>query len=106
MAGKVLVLCATGKLGGGVASGLKAAGFDVSGTTRGNKAGLEKKGIKPIVANYTVRADVDRAIKESGATSLVVRVCSSAACERVCAPWLGRDTSLTRNPPRSSSLTT
>ena len=45
----------------------------VYGTTRaaGGAAKLERKGIKPIVANYVERADVDRAIKESGATALV-----------------------------------
>ena len=72
-AGKVLVLQATGKLGGGVARGLKAAGFDVYGTTRSKKgaAALEAAGMHAVVANYVKRADVDRAIKESGATKLV-----------------------------------
>ena len=70
--GKVLVLQATGKLGGGVAKGLKAAGFEVYGTTRSKKgaAALEAAGMHAIVANYVVRADVDRAIAESGATKL------------------------------------
>ena len=71
--GKVLVLQATGKLGGGVARGLKAAGFDVYGTTRSAKgaAALEAAGVHAIIANYVVRADVDRAIVESGATKFV-----------------------------------
>lgn len=69
---KVLVLCATGKLGGGVARGLKACGFDVYGTTRGGEAALTALGITPIKANYVVRADVDRAIRESGATAIVL----------------------------------
>lgn len=70
---KVLVLQATGKLGGGVAKGLKVAGFDVYGTTRSKRsaAALEAAGMHAIVANYVVRADVDRAIAESGATKLV-----------------------------------
>jgi len=70
---KVLVLCATGKLGGGVAAGLKSLGLDVYGTTRsaGGAASLERKGIHPIVANYVVRGDVDRALRESGASVLV-----------------------------------
>lgn len=71
---KVLVLCSTGKMGKGVARGLKDSGLDVYGTTRTAKSGaaLTKYGIKPIVANYIVRADVDRALKESGASVLVM----------------------------------
>ena len=69
---KVLVLCATGKMGYGVVTGLKAAGYgEVYGTTRGSKGRLEKAGVKPIIANYVVKADVERAIKESGAKSLI-----------------------------------
>lgn len=70
---KVLVLCATGKLGLGVSCGLKAAGFDVAGSSRGAKgvALLGAKGIRGLQANYVVRADVDRAITESGAKKLV-----------------------------------
>jgi uncharacterized protein YbjT (DUF2867 family) len=69
---KVLVLCATGKMGYGVVTGLKAAGFnEVYGTTRGSKQSLEKAGVKPIIANYIVKADVERAIKESGAKNLI-----------------------------------
>ena len=69
---KVLVLCATGKMGYGVVTGLKAAGYgEVYGTTRGSKGSLEKAGVKPIIANYIVKADVERAIKESGAKNLI-----------------------------------
>ena len=71
---RVLVLQATGKLGGGVARGLMATGlFEVYGTTRSAKgaAALEAAGVHAIIANYIVRADVDRAIAESGATKLV-----------------------------------
>ena len=73
MAETVLVLCATGKMGLGVARGLKDKGFDVYGTTRSSSKSpvLTSYGIKPIVANYIVRADVDRAIAESKATSVV-----------------------------------
>ena len=69
----VLVLCATGKMGFGVSRGLKDSGLDVFGTTRnkGGKAKLEKIGVKPIIANYIVREDVDRALRESGAKQLV-----------------------------------
>lgn len=71
---KVLVLQATGKLGGGVVAGLKAAGYgEIWGTTRSAKgvASLEKKGVKGIVANYVVKADIERAIKESGAKNII-----------------------------------
>jgi hypothetical protein len=72
-ANKVLVLCATGKAGKGIVHGLMARGFEVFGTTRSaeNGAGLEKLGAKPIVANYVVGADVERAVKESGAKQMV-----------------------------------
>jgi uncharacterized protein YbjT (DUF2867 family) len=70
---KVLVLCATGKAGKGIVQGLVARGFDVFGTTRSAKNGavLEKLGAKPIVANYVVGADVQRALQESGANQMV-----------------------------------
>jgi len=71
---KVLVLCATGKAGKGIVQGLVAkGGFEVYGTTRSaeNGAILEKLGVKPIVANYTIGADVERAVKESGARQMV-----------------------------------
>ncbi len=62
---KVLVLCATGKAGKGIVQGLVARGFDVFGTTRSAKNGavLEKLGAKPIVANYVVGAEVQRALQ-------------------------------------------
>jgi uncharacterized protein YbjT (DUF2867 family) len=72
-ANKVLVLCATGKAGKGIVQGLVARGFEVFGTTRSAKNGavLEKLGAKPIVANYVVGADVQRAVNESGAKQMV-----------------------------------
>lgn len=69
---KVLVLCATGKAGSGISCALKDANFDVYGTTRKNADVLRRRGIKPIVANYTIRADLDRAFAESGAKRVVV----------------------------------
>lgn len=68
----VLVLCATGKAGKNISRALKESGFDVYGTTRGNTEGLARDGVKPIVADYTVRADLDRALAESGAKRVVV----------------------------------
>ena len=70
---KVLVLCATGKAGKGIVAGLVQRGYEVYGTTRSAKSGavLEKLGAKPIVANYVVGADGQRAVKESGAKQLV-----------------------------------
>lgn len=69
---KVLVLCATGKAGKNISLALKDAGFEVYGTTRKATEGLSRMGITPIVANYTVRADLDRAFAESGAKRVVV----------------------------------
>jgi len=68
---KVLVLCATGKIGRNVSRALKEKGFDVFGTTRNAKNSLEAKGIHPIVCNYTVREDIDKALQTSGAKKVV-----------------------------------
>ena len=68
---KVLVLQATGKAGRNIALALKDAGFEVFGTTRSAKNNLASKGITPVIANYTVQADIDRAIKESGAKKVI-----------------------------------
>ena len=68
---KVLVLCATGKVGRNVTRALKEQGFDVYGTTRSANNSLEANGIHPIVCNYTVREDVERALTESGAKKIV-----------------------------------
>ena len=64
---KILVLNATGKVGRNVCRALIESGFDVYGTTRSNKNDLVSQGIKPVVCNYTVRTDLDRAFKQSGA---------------------------------------
>jgi hypothetical protein len=68
---KVLVLQATGKAGRNIALALKNAGFEVFGTTRSAKNNLASKGITPVIANYTVQADIERAIKESGAKKVI-----------------------------------
>jgi uncharacterized protein YbjT (DUF2867 family) len=73
MAGdKVLLLCATGKIGSNAATALKEAGFDVYGTTRSASNKLASKGITPVVCNYTQRDDLDRAFKETGAKKVFV----------------------------------
>lgn len=71
---KVLVLNATGKTGRGVCKALTDAGFAVYGTTRSPTSGaaLTAAGVTPVVANYTVRADLDRAFAESGAKKVFV----------------------------------
>jgi hypothetical protein len=53
---------------------LKEAGFAVFGTTRTAKSGkrLADAGIAPVTANYTVRADLDRAISETGCKKVFV----------------------------------
>jgi uncharacterized protein YbjT (DUF2867 family) len=73
MAGdKVLVLCATGKIGRNATTALKEAGFDVYGTTRSANSKLVSRGITPVVCNYTERGDLDRAFKETGAKKVFV----------------------------------
>ena len=69
---KVLVLNATGKVGRNVCRALLEAGFDVSGTTRSPNNPLTSQGVKPVVCNYTIRTDLDRAFKETGAKKIFV----------------------------------
>ena len=71
MSEKVLVLCATGKIGVNSCRALKEAGFEVYGTSR-SKGAIASQGIYPIVCNYTVREDLDRAFVESGAKKVFV----------------------------------
>ncbi len=69
---KVLVLCATGKVGRNVCQALAEAGFAVYGTTRTSPEKLRQQGVTPIVCDYTKAEDLDRALAESGATKLFV----------------------------------
>jgi uncharacterized protein YbjT (DUF2867 family) len=69
---KVLVLNATGKVGRNVCRALMEAGFDVYGTTRSSNSPLAGQGVKPVVCNYTIRADLDRAFEQSGAKKVFV----------------------------------
>ena len=69
---KVLVLNSTGKVGRNVCRALLEAGYEVYGTTRSGKSTLAGGGVKPVVCNYTVRADLDRAFAESGAKKVFV----------------------------------
>ena len=71
-ADKVLILNATGKAGRSVCRALVEAGFEVSGTTRSANNRLAGQGVKPVVGNYTVRADLDRAFQETGAKKVFV----------------------------------
>jgi len=69
---KVLVLNATGKVGRNVCRALREAGFDVHGTTRSSTSPLASWGVKPVVCNYTSRADLDRAFERTGAKRVFV----------------------------------
>ena len=69
---KVLVLNATGKVGRNVCRALLDAGFEVYGTTRSESSSLASQGIKPVVCNYTVRADLDKAFKQTQAKKVFV----------------------------------
>ena len=68
----VLVLNATGKVGRQVCRALREAGFDVHGTSRSAHNALQALGVKPVVCNYTVRADLDRALVQTGARKMFV----------------------------------
>jgi uncharacterized protein YbjT (DUF2867 family) len=72
LAEKVLVLNATGKVGRNVCRALLEAGFEVYGTTRSPNSPLAEQGVKPVVGNYTIRADLDRAFQQTGATKVFV----------------------------------
>jgi uncharacterized protein YbjT (DUF2867 family) len=73
MAGeRVLVLCATGKVGRNVCLALVQAGFDVYGTTRSQSPYLASIGVTPVVADYTKRSDLDRAFSETQARKVFV----------------------------------
>ena len=72
MSNKVLVLCATGKIGQNSTTALKEAGFDVYGTTRNSNNSLGLRGITPVVCNYTVRVDLDNAFAATGAKKVFV----------------------------------
>jgi uncharacterized protein YbjT (DUF2867 family) len=69
---KVLVLNATGKVGRNVCRALVEAGFEVYGTTRSSNSPLASQGVTPVVCNYTIRADLDRAFKETAAKKVFV----------------------------------
>jgi len=71
-ADKVLVLNATGKVGRNVCRALLEAGYDVYGMTRSPNSPLASQGVKPVVCHYTIRADLDRAFKETGAKKVFV----------------------------------
>jgi uncharacterized protein YbjT (DUF2867 family) len=70
MAGeKVLVVAATGKTGLNIVRALVEKGFDVYGTSRSQRGAdkLKSKGATGLVANYCVKADLQRCFTESGA---------------------------------------
>ena len=69
---KILVLNATGKVGRNVCLALREAGYDVFGTTRSAKNTLASLGVKAVVCNYTLRADLDRAFAQTGARKVFV----------------------------------
>ncbi len=69
---KVLVLNATGKVGRNVCQALLDADFEVYGTTRSDNSSLASQGIRPVVCNYTVREELSRAFKETGAKKVFV----------------------------------
>lgn len=69
---KILVLNATGKVGRNVCRALREAGYEVHGTTRSNKSPLAGLGVQPVVCNYTLREDLNRAFAQSGADKVFV----------------------------------
>jgi uncharacterized protein YbjT (DUF2867 family) len=69
---KILVLNATGKVGRNVCLALLEAGFEVYGTTRSANNTLASRGVKPVVCDYTQRADLDRAFAQTGTQKVFV----------------------------------
>jgi uncharacterized protein YbjT (DUF2867 family) len=69
---RVLVLCATGKVGRNVCRALAEAGFDVYGTSRSASASLQALGATAVLADYTQRTDLDRALRETQASKVFV----------------------------------
>lgn len=69
---KVLVLCSTGKVGRNVCLALAQADFEVFGTTRSDSAYLPSIGVTPVIADYTQRADLDRAFAQTQAKKVFV----------------------------------
>ena len=69
--GKVLVLCATGKMGKNVCRALVDNGFEVYGTTR-NKLGGVGKNVIPVICDYTKREDLDIALKTTGCKKVFI----------------------------------
>jgi uncharacterized protein YbjT (DUF2867 family) len=51
---------------------LLEAGYEVHGTTRSGKGTLAELGVKPVICNYTLRADLDRAFADTGARKVFV----------------------------------
>lgn len=79
---KVLVLNSTGKVGRNVCRALREARFDVFGTTRSAKNSLESQGVRPVVCNYTVKADLDMAFAKTGAKKVFVITDYFAAAQK------------------------
>jgi uncharacterized protein YbjT (DUF2867 family) len=70
---KILVLNSTGKVGRNVCRALLEAGYEVYGTTRSkNNGSLASLGVKPVICNYTLRADLDQAFFDTGARKVFV----------------------------------
>ena len=69
---KILVLNSTGKVGRNVCRALLEAGYEVYGTTRSSKGTLADMGVKPVVCNYTLREDLNRAFAQTGAKKVFV----------------------------------
>lgn len=52
--------------------GFYGSRFEVYETTRSVKNSLASIGVKPVVSNYTIRADLDSAFEQSGAKKVFV----------------------------------
>ena len=69
---KILVLNATGKAGSNVCRALKEASFDVYGTTRSQNKNHDRLGIKSVICNYTVKSELEKSFKDTGAKRVFV----------------------------------
>ena len=102
---KVLVLCSTGKVGRNVCLALSQANFEVFGTTRSESKYLPSIGVTPVIADYTQRADLDRAFAQTRAKKVFVLTdyfrAASVPSRRFAHKVSGASPGL--NPPRRSS---
>jgi nucleoside-diphosphate-sugar epimerase len=126
---KVMVLCATGKIGKNVCTALQESGFKVYGTTRSVRSSkiMAGKGIIPVLCDYTNPDDLKSALQATGCKRVfmitdffqaahksvereieqgkrIVDTCIAAGCEQVIYSSVADPEPLLRFPTEGLSL--